>query len=164
MSTYQPYPTGAQMPEVQRPPVPVQVANAVKAMYAGAAASAVGIVIQILTVSATKTAIEKHSHHMTASQVNSTQHVLVIGAIVGGVIAIAVWLFLARACKNGGNWARITGTVLFALATVDAVIGGASPVATADKLWGLVTWLAGLTAVIFLWQRPSSAFFKPGNQ
>jgi hypothetical protein len=156
----QPYPTGTQMPEVPRPSVPPQVANAVRAMYAGAAASLVGIVIEILTVNATKTAIEKHSHHLTASQVNSTQHALVIGAVVGGVIAVAVWIFLARACQNGNNWARITGTVLFALATVDAIVGAASPVATADKIWGLVTWLAGLAAVIFLWQAASTAFFK----
>ena len=56
---YQPYPSGTQLPEVQRPPIPSQVANAVKVMYIGAAASILGIVIDILTVSATKTAIEK---------------------------------------------------------------------------------------------------------
>lgn len=33
---YQPYPAGTQMPEVQRPPVPSQVVNAVRAMYVGA--------------------------------------------------------------------------------------------------------------------------------
>jgi hypothetical protein len=66
---YQPYPAGAQLPEVQRPPIPSQVANAVKVMYIGAA-----------------------------------------------------------------------GTV---------------------RLCGLVTWLVGLTAVILLWQRSSTAYFKP---
>jgi sulfite exporter TauE/SafE len=157
----QPYPSSStQLPEVQRPPLPSQVSNAIKVMYAGAVASLIGIVIDILTVNATKTAIEKHNHHLTVSQVNSSQHVLVIGFIVGGVIGAAVWIFLARACQSGHSWARIVSTVLFGLATVDLVIGVASPVAAAVRLWGVVVWLVGLTAVIFLWQRPSNAFFK----
>ena len=131
---YQPYPTGTQLPEVQRPPIPTQVTNAVRTMYVGAAASLPGIVIDILTVKGTKSAIEKRSHHLTASQITSTQ--------------------------RGQSWARITGTVLFALATVDTLIGLSAPIAGAVKLWALVTWLAGLTAVIFLWRRPSTAFFK----
>ena len=157
---YPTYPSGTQMPEVQRPPVPPQVSNAIKAMYAGAVASVLGIVVDILTVNATKSAIEKRSHHLTASQVNSTQHVLVIGFIVGGVIAAAVWIFLAKACQRGNSWARTTGTVLFGLATVDTIVGVSAPVAGPIKIWGLVTWLIGLTTVIFLWQRASTAFFK----
>jgi hypothetical protein len=156
----QPYPTGTQMPEVQRPPIPPQVSNAIKTMYVGAVTSILGIVIDILTVNATKTAIEKRSHHLTASQINSSQHVLVIGFVVAGLVGAAVWIFLARAAKNGNNWARITGTVLFALATVDTIVGASAPLAGTAKIWGLIVWLVGLTAVIFLWQRASTAFFK----
>jgi hypothetical protein len=161
----QPYPAGTQMPEVQRPPVPPPVAHAVKAMYAGAAASVVGVVIEVLTVNATKTAIEKHSPNLSASQVASTQHVLIIGAILGGLIAIAAWIVIARASQNGHAWARITGTVFFALATVDTIVSAVSPVADPVKFWWPVIWLAGLTAVIFLWRPASTAFFKGiGNQ
>jgi hypothetical protein len=159
----QQYPTSAQMPEHARPAIPPQVTNAVRVMYAGAAATVVGIIIEILTVNATKTAIEKRSPHLTASQVNSSQHVLIIGFLAGGLIALVAWIVLARACKNGSNWARITGTVLFGLATVDLVGSAVSPVAVAVKAWWPVIWLIGLTAVILLWQRASTAFFK-GNQ
>jgi hypothetical protein len=159
----QQYPTSAQMPEHIRPAIPPQVTNAVRVMYAGAAATVVGIIIEILTVNATKTAIEKRSPHLTASQVNSSQHVLIIGFLAGGLIALVAWIVLARACKNGSNWARITGTVLFGLATVDLVGSAVSPVAVAVKAWWPVIWLIGLTAVILLWQRASTAFFK-GNQ
>lgn len=157
---YQPYPTGTQMPEPQRPPVPPQVANAVKAMYAGAAATVVGIVIEILTVNSTKAAIRKRSPHLTASQVNASQHVLIIGFVIGGLIALAAWIILARACRDGKPWARITGTVLFGLATVDMIGSAVAPVAVAVKAWWPVVWLAGLVAVIFLWQRASTAFFR----
>lgn len=156
----QPYPAGAQMPVFDKPPIPPQVINAVRAMYAGAAATVVGVVIEILTVSATKTAIAKRSAHLTASQINATQHVLITGFIVSGLIGVAAWLFIARACKNGHNWARITGTVLFGLATVDTIVGITAPLASAVKAWWPVIWLAGLASVIFLWQRASTAFFK----
>ena len=54
---YQPYPGGAELPELQRPPAPPSVLNAVKVRYVGAVTSLLGIVIDILTVSATKSAI-----------------------------------------------------------------------------------------------------------
>ena len=157
---YQPYPTGTQMPELDKPPVPPQVRNAIRAMYAGAAATIVGVIIEILTVNATKTAIEKRSPHLTASQVSSTQHVLIIGFVVSGLVAVAAWIFIARACRNGHAWARTTGTVLFGLATVDTILSATAPVAGPVKAWWPVIWLAGLVAVIFLWQRASTAFFK----
>ena len=157
---YPAYPSGTQMPEAQRPPVPPQVKNAVKAMYAGAVVTVVGVVIEILTVGATKSAIEKRSPHLTASQVNASGHALVIGFAVSGLIAVAAWIFLARACRDGKPWARITGTVLFGLATVDTIVSATAPVAAAVKAWWPVIWLAGLVAVIFLWQRASTAFFK----
>ncbi len=158
---YQPYPGGeTQLPETPRGPAPASVLTAVRAMYAGAGASIIGIAIDIATIGATKTAIESHSPNMSASQVNSTQHTLIIGFVVGGVIAAVVWLLLARACQRGRNWARITGTVLFVIATLDTFVGLSTPIAGLSRIWAVVVWLAGLTAVVFLWRRDSSAFFK----
>jgi hypothetical protein len=159
---YQPYPgSETQLPETQRPPAPASVRNAVKVMYVGAATSVLGIAIDILTVSGTKTAIARRSPDLTASQVTSAQHVLIAGFIAGGVIAAVVWVVLARSCEHGRNWARITGTVLFALATADTLVGFTAPIPAVVRIWALVVWLVGLTAVIFLWRRDSSAYFRP---
>ena len=158
---YQPYPGGdTQLPEPQRLPAPPSVLNAVKVMYVGAATSLLGIVIDIVTVSATKTAIEKRSPNLSVSQINSSQHVLVAGFIAGGVIAAVVWIVLARASQAGHNWARITGTVLFAISTVDTIGGLAAPVAGTVKIWAVIVWLVALTAIVFLWRRSSTAYFK----
>jgi hypothetical protein len=157
---YQPYPTDAQMPEVQRPPVPPSVSNAVRVMYAGAAATVIGVIIDVLTVNATKAAIEKRSPHMSASQVHSVQHALLIGSVVWGVIAVVLWILIARKCQQGKNWARLTGTVLFALATIDTLGAAIAPEAGLAKLWFVVIWLCGLSAVILLWRRSSSDFFR----
>ena len=83
---------------------------------------------------------------------------LIIGFVVSGLIAVAAWIILARACRNGSNWARITGTVLFALATIDTIVGVRAPLAVAVRAWWPVIWLAGLAAVIFLWQGASTAW------
>jgi hypothetical protein len=158
---YQPYPTGAQMPAHQRPPIPPSVTNAVRVMYVGALTSLLGIVIDIVTVGATKTAIEKKSPNLTVTQVSNLQHTLVAGFVIGGVIGCAVWIILARLCQAGKNGARITGTALFGLATLDTLVGAAvAPVAGVVRIWAIVVWLVGLTAVVFLWQRSSTAFFK----
>ena len=50
--------------------------------------------------------------------------------------------------------------MLFAIATLDTVVGLAAPIATLPRIWAVVVWLAGLTAVVFLWRRDSSAYFK----
>jgi hypothetical protein len=67
---------------------------------------------------------------------------------------------LARASKSGHNWARITGTVLFALSTVDTIVGLTAPIAAPVKIWAGLVWLVALTAVVFLWRRRSTAYFK----
>ena len=154
------YPSGASLPAGPEPPAPPQVRYAVRAMYAGAAATLVGVVIEIVTAGATKTAIERRSRHLTASQLNFTEHALIIGFVVSGLVAVAAWLILARACRRGRNWARLTGTALFALSTIDAIVGARASLAVAVRAWWPVIWLAGLIAVIFLWQRPATAYFS----
>jgi hypothetical protein len=133
-------------------------------MYVGAATSIVGIIIDIVTVGATKSAIEKRSPNLSASQVSSVQHTLIAAFIVGGLVGAALWLFIARSSLSGKNWARITGTVFFAIATVDTIGGLAVPTAAVAKVWGAVVWLVGLAAVLFLWRRDSTAFFKGATQ
>jgi hypothetical protein len=154
---YQPYPTDAEMQLRQRPPVPRSVANAVKVMYVGALTSILAIVINVIAASATLRAFEKRFPNLSV-----TQHHLVAGFIIVGLIDAAVWIVLARQCRSGRNGARITGTVLFGLATLDtlAIGTGAIPDASPARAWAPVIWLVGLVAVVFLWQRSSTAFFK----
>lgn len=150
---YQPYPGGAQLPETQRPPVPASVRNAVTVMYAGAVASLAYAIVFIMTLSATKRAIEQHSPQLTTSQA------LMASAIVDGLIGAGLWIFIAQACKRGKGWARITGTVLFGINTVQVLGGLPIPVAAPVKIFALVVWLVGLGAVVLLWQGSSSGFF-----
>ena len=71
-----------------------------------------------------------------------------------------MWIFVAQKCKAGKNWARITGSVLFAIATIDVIGAALAPEAGLVKIWVLVIWLIGLAAVVLLWRRSSTEFFQ----
>ncbi len=158
---YQPYPSSGKLVEPVQPVAPPSVLNAVKLMYAGAAVSTVSLVISLVDISGTKAAIRKAKPSFTAAQVNQLNTFIITLAIVSGVIGIALWLWMAKANGQGRNWARILSSVLFGLATLDiaGVIG--QPKTLLGLVFPVLTWLIGLAAVILLWRKDSTEFFKP---
>ena len=160
--SYQPYPGGTQMPEpAERPPVPQSITRAVQLMYAGAVASLIGIVIALTTLSSIKSQIISRNPSLTTTQVNNAEHVAIGILIASGLLGAALWLWMAQSSKAGKNWARIVSTVLFAIQTIN-VLAGATAVASggASRIYSIVIWLIGLGAIIFLWQRSSTEYFK----
>jgi hypothetical protein len=162
---YQPYPGGtAQTPEPSRPTVPQTVVRAAQVMYVGAAASLIGIIIDMTTLSSTKSEIIKRNPSLTPTQVNNAEHFAIGIFIVEGLIGAALWIWMAQSCKAGKNWARIVSSVLFGLETI-GVLAGAAAVASggAVRIYAIVIWLIGLVAIVLLWRRPSSEFFKSAS-
>ena len=158
---YQPYPSTGKPVEPERPAAPPSVLNAVKLMYAGAAVSTVSLVISLVDISGTKAAIKKARPTLTAAQVNQLNTFIITLAIVSGVIGVALWLWMAKANGQGRNWARILSSVLFGLATLDMFGVLSQPKTLLGLVFPVLTWLIGLGAVILLWRRDSSEFFKP---
>jgi hypothetical protein len=75
---------------------------------------------------------------------------------------------MARANRQGRNWARILSTVLSGLATLElisdlpqSVISFGFGLTGLGLIFWVPTWLVGLAAVWLLWRPASSAFFKP---
>ena len=157
----QPYPSGGKPVELQRPPAPQSVANAVKLMYAGAAVSTVSLTISLVDISGTKEAIRKARPSLTTTQVNQLNTFIITSAIVSGVLGIALWLWMARANNQGKNWARIVSTVLFGLATLDLFGVLREPKTLLGLVFPVLTWLVGAGAIWLLLRPDSTAFFKP---
>jgi len=155
------YPSSSKPVELQRPPAPQSVVNAVKLMYAGAAVSTVSLVISLADISGTKAAIKKARPSLTATQVNQLNTFIISLAIVSGLLGIALWLWMAWANKQGRNWARILSTVLFGLATLDLFGVFSQPKTLLGLVFPLLTWVIGLGAVFLLWRPDSTEFFKP---
>ncbi len=162
---YQPYPTSGQSEEPrQRPPVPQSVQTAVKLMYAGAALSFIELVVGVVTVGSVRRAIRKAYPHYTSAQIHRLEVADIVIAVVVGVIAIGLWLWMARANAAGHNYARITGTVFFGLNTLFLLVGLARPHVGVGLVFSILVWLVGLGAVVMLWRRESGPYFNPANR
>lgn len=168
---YQAYPGGNRTPEQYAqsgPPVPQSVARAVRVMYVGAVASLIGIVIDLITVNSLKdklvTSVNKNGTKLTSTQVTRREDLAIGALIVMGLIAIALWTWMARGNQAGKSWARIVATVIFGIDTIGVIsdINGSSALAgsLATRIYGVVVWLIGLIAIILLWQRASSGYFR----
>lgn len=156
----QPYLNPAQVADAARPPVPDSVRNAARVMYAGSAVSVITAVVYLVTKSATKTAIENKHPHLSATTLNTlTDAGVVIGAVIALIGAI-FFVWLARSCRNGKNWARITSSVFFGIAVLGTLYSISSAEAAADLVFALIQDLIGLVAVVLLWLRDSSAYFR----
>jgi sterol desaturase/sphingolipid hydroxylase (fatty acid hydroxylase superfamily) len=154
------YPSGGNVVEPDRPPAPSTVLNAVKLMYTGAAVSTVSLVISLVSIGGTKSAIRKARPNLSVTQVNQLNTFIISLAVVSGLVGIALWLWMARANGQGRNWARILSTVLFFLATLDLFGVLSQPKTLLGLVFPVLTWLLGLGAVILLWQRQSTEFIR----
>jgi hypothetical protein len=153
------YPMPYQVGRVPLGPLPESVRNAVRLMHAGAAYAAVYAIGVIVVASAI---IKKNTTATTTGSGHTTVAGVAALTVVLSLIEIAVWIGLAQACRSGKNWARVTGTVLFGLDTIGflGVLANAHPGIGLTKVLTGIGWLIGLGAVVFLWQRPSGAFFR----
>jgi hypothetical protein len=156
---YQPYPSAGQTPEPVYQGPPASVVMAVRLMYAGAAVSALSLIVGLATIGSLRNSLHKNDPSLTTAQLHNLQTVVVVGSVAIGVISIGLWVWLALMNKAGRSWARIVATVLFGLDTLFLLLGVARAGAAAGTLVSILTWLIGLGAVIFLWRKDASAYF-----
>jgi hypothetical protein len=178
--SYEPYPSGSypQYPpggpvQGERPPQPKSVRTATWLMYAGAVVSAVNVILAVAlskhlknsftsaALKANATARRQGKATLTMSQIHTLANVIVVVTIVVGLISIVLWVWMAWANGRGRNWARIVASVFFGLDTVFILLALTRAGAAASAWSSLVTWLIGLVAIIMLWRRESSEYFRP---
>jgi hypothetical protein len=164
---YQPYPQGGETPpEPSRPTIPSPVRTAVMLMYAGAALSAIGLIITLFSFHAIERIIRnaRTATPLTPHQVHSIAIATATIGVVEGLIAVGLWLLMAWANKNGKNWGRITATVLFGLNTLFLLLGFIRAHVSITVVFSLLVWLVGLGAIVLLWRRESSQYFAAAGQ
>jgi hypothetical protein len=160
--TYQPYPTGGganQMGMTERPPAPPSMRTAVKFMYAGAALSAISLIVGLATIGSLKSAIKSADPSFTASQVHSAEVVGVSTVVIFGLIGIGLWIWMARANSAGRPWARVVASVLFGISTLELLLSGARANSAFNLVFEGLVWLIGLGAIVFLYRKDSSEYY-----
>ena len=135
-------------------------------------------------VSSLFTAIQAADTSGSGTQVSASEikNLVLVFAIVAGILAALIWLWLAWKNRAGRIWARIVATVLFALSclslpelltggrlstmpsTLPAANGAVIAVPPLDfPAWliaaSVVNWLLGLAIIILLWQRAPSRYY-----
>jgi serine/threonine protein kinase len=141
----------------RRPLAPDSVLNAVKLMYAAAGYAVIYAICAVLIIDG---AVNPFASVTFSSEV--------VVAAISCVIQVTVWLWLARSCRKGKNWARIISTVFFGLYTVVALVVFIKYRHYAAGIIGTVLiaviWLIAGGSVLLLWQRRSGAFFRASRQ
>jgi hypothetical protein len=156
----QPSKTLASPADRVRPPTPRTVQIATKLMYAGAALTAVGMLISVIALAVGGSAALKASYpSQTAAQLHTTETTLIVIAVFSGLIEIAIWLIVARSNQGGLKWARIAASVLFALSTWNLVAHLHGTLSIPNLVYTVLIWLVGLGAIVLLWHRESSTYF-----
>jgi hypothetical protein len=159
---YEAYPSAEREPGLQRSAAPKSVLTAVKFMYIGAAANAIGIIITITNASSLKSSIRNKYPHLSVLSVHRLEVINLVGLIITGLLAIGLWIWMARENGSGKSWARTAATVLFGVSTLAVLTTFARPHSVFDLLIGVVVWIIGLIVVVLLWRKESSGYFQPG--
>jgi hypothetical protein len=156
--SYDPYPSGG------GGEAPKTVTYAVWLMYAGAAVSAISVIVALTQTGALRSTIKADNPSFSASQVSTSADLTIAAIIIGGLIGIGLWIWMAFMNKAGKNWARITGTVFFGIDTLALLISFARAEVAVSRIFTVIIWLVGLAAVILLWRKESTAFFTGQSQ
>lgn len=82
-----------------------------------------------------------------------------IGVVVS-ILFAALWVLIAHFSVKGQEWARITGTVLFAVWVVLFLCGLIAATIGLGLVVNILLVLTGAAATVFLWLPDSSAWFR----
>jgi hypothetical protein len=157
---YQPLSGGGRVPDQWRGQAPKSVINAVWLMFAGAAVTTIGVIVALTSTGSLRPTIKADNPGFSASQVNVTANIYIATIVVVGLIGVGLWIWMAFMNKAGKNWARITGTVFFGIATIILLTSFARAGFDGSRIITVIVWLIGLATVILLWRNESSEFFK----
>jgi hypothetical protein len=80
--------------------------------------------------------------------------------MVGGLLSIGVWLWVARRTRRGRPGVRIMSTVFFVIDSLTVAKSFHQGLLTIPTwIFSLAEWGVGLVVIVFLWDRRSSGYF-----
>ena len=94
-----------------------------------------------------------------AINADTVRSAVLVGAIFGLVISVAIYALLAIFIGKGANWARIVFTVFTVIGVAGSLFGlGSQPVLL--LVLSLIGLVCNVAAVVFLFRADASAWFK----
>ena len=167
MTDYPQYPNDP----TTRPPVRRTAAPAGRDRDRPRSTSAVKLIWAAIAVSLISAA--RHLHHdrldhrrparggrrLEAINADTVRSAVLVGAIFGLVISVAIYALLAIFIGKGANWARIVFTVFTVIGVAGSVFGlGSQPLVL--LFLTVIGLICNVAAVVFLFRADASAWFK----
>lgn len=167
-------------PPPQDPPKPVL--NAFYVMIAGAVVQGLAILVTFLQLDTLReeirTSVLEGDPNASEDFIDGAVAGAVVFTVVLGLVYAGLWVWMAYKNRAGRNWARITATVFFGFQTLSTLVtlalaasdaaGGNSLTAGSSTVPGTIAtillWVIGLIAIVLLWNRLSSDYFRGQQQ
>ena len=140
---------------------PATLGTAVRLMYAGAAVTAVYLIVSLASLGSIKGQLRSDDPKLTTAQINQVFEYLVVTTVIFGVIGVALWITMARGASSGRRWAQLVSTILFALYTLESIVTFAQTRAILSIVFVGLTWVVGAATVYLLWKPAMKAYFNP---
>ena len=157
---YQQYPTADTPQQPQRTEQPRSVRNAVRLMYAGAGLEVIALIVAVLTRGSFKSAILKNHPLYSTTQVHHAEIARSVPLVIGALIAIGLWIWMAQANGRGLSWARTLSAVFFGISTLSLLVSLIAARSAGSLIIGVIVWLVGLAVIILLFSKESRPFFS----
>ena len=157
---YESYPTSGPRQEPQRSQPPASVRTAVKLMFAGAGLEVVALLIAVVSTGSLRSAIFRANPNYTPVQLHNVEVARTAVLVIGALITICLWLWMAWANDRGRGWARIVSAVFFGINTLDLLLSIDVVHAVATVIIGGVIWLVGLAAIVLIFNKQSGPFYQ----
>ena len=154
-------------PPPAAPEPPPSVRQAITLMWIGAALSVLGGLLGFFMQDQVREEVERQLDRQGNPSGLDPDTFVTIGLVAGAVgatIGAGLWILHAVSARRGRSWARISGTVLFAVSVLFFLVGLTQPAPGLSRGMGLLQQLVGLGAVVLLWLRPSSDFFAASDR
>ena len=158
---YKPYPVSQSPQQVERARPPRTVLSAVRLMYAGAALEVVNLIIALVTRGRLNSVILTAHPHYTSAQLRTAVNFRAGILVVGALIAVGAWLWMAWANGRGRSWARGVSVALFVLGTLGLpIISLRTARNAATLIIGMLIWLVGLAVIVLIFNGSSGPFYR----
>jgi hypothetical protein len=158
---YEPYPVSEPPQQLVRVQPPRTVLRAIRLMYAGAALELVALIVALVTRGSLKSAILDAHPRYTSAQLHTAENFRAGILVVGALIAVGAWLWMAWANGRGRSWARGVSAALFVIGTLGLpIVSFRTARNAATVIIGVLIWLVGLAVIVLIFNHGSGPFYR----
>jgi hypothetical protein len=119
------------------------------------------LIVALVTRGSLKSAILKAHPHYTLAQLHTAENFRAGILVIGALIAVGAWLWMAWANGSGRSWARGVSVALFVIGTLGLpIISFRTARNAATLIIGVLIWLVGLAVIVLIFNNSSGPFYR----